>query len=549
MSEKLRNRQLEPADILLKRQTQWLLFLRVATLSALLGINVLLHTQDQKHLSPPIHYITYFIAALYLYTISSALLLKYIKKFINFAYLQIFSDIFLAGLLVLFSGGSQSIFTLIFFFPIISGGLMLSHFGNFTIASICTACYGGILFFEYLGYYPEIFYELHSPLHDIKVVIHLAAVPGLSFFLVSFLSSILSARFRKTEEALSRTTLDLDRLALLYKQIFDNITTGIITVDNHGRITSFNNASQDITGFTNNEILGESIDYRFPGLEKVDNDPIRPVIDLVRRDGEKIPVGYSSARLNMPDSMENSRVYTFQDLSQIKKMENLVRQAEKMAGIGKMAAGIAHEFRNPLAAISGAAQVLSQETLSPVNEKLMHIIIRESDRLELTINEFLQFSKPVSPEKRWFSLPKLLRETFQTLEQAPNWDRNWRPHIDMEENFDCWADPNQTKQIFLNLITNSYQAIGDAKGEIIISAREEQENNKAWTLIHIKDSGAGIPEKIIDKIYEPFLTTREDGTGLGLAIVWQIIDHHGGAIQVENNENRGATFTIKLPLP
>jgi two-component system sensor histidine kinase PilS (NtrC family) len=538
---------------LLKRQLQWLLLFRVVVLTLLLGLTMLLKPQERGIILPPLQHIASFIVAVYLFTILSFIALNKTTCYRPFSYIQIFADTFLITFLVYFSGGSRSVFTIIYFFPIIIGGLLLFRTGGLLFATTSTLGYGTILLFEYLGYSSIYAAGKSSPLISFTVFMHQFSVHGLIFFIVALLTIFISERLRQTEAALSQTTHDFDKLQLLYKQIFDDITTGIITVDKNEKITSFNQAASEITGFSPQEVIDKKLVNFFPGLGKYENEPFRQVINLTCKNGTKIPVGYSWTKLNLPDGTDNSRVYTMQDLSQIKKMEEQVRQAEKMAAIGEMAAGVAHEFRNPLAAISGSAQMLGQELDSkPENQKLMNIIIRESDRLEATISEFLQFSKPGTPEKKWFSIKELVDETVQVMQQNPVWDDSCRITQNVPDTMDCWGDPAQIKQILLNLIDNAWTAlgIGCKNGEIAIIASEQPaDDGKEKTVLTVANNGPPIPDNIMDKIFEPFFTTRENGTGLGLAIVWQIVKSHGGTIKVGNRSEEGTSFILTLPLP
>lgn len=537
-----------------RRQNQWLLFLRVVVLTLLLGISVLLQTHGHDLLIPPLRYISFFIAGVYLFTIVSALLLtsERFRCHRLFAYFQICIDILLTSVLVLYTGGSQSIFTILYFFPIISASILLFRRGSLAAAAFCTFGYGAILVSEYLGYHPSLFQqEWRSPLSSYIVIMHFFAVTGLSFFLVAILGALLSERLQKTEAALSAASLSYDRLALLYKQIVDDITSGIITVDPAGKIISFNRAAEDITGYGASEIMGKPIGAKFPELTVSDSKENRRVTNLRRRNGRRIPVGYSWARLNMPEEQGHYRLYTFQDLSRIKMLEEQMRQAEKMAVVGEMAAGVAHEFRNPLAAISGAAQVLAQGLQGDSNDQgLMTIIIRECDRLEKSIADFLQFSKPATPEKKWFSLAGLINDTFKLLRQARNWNDNCRIRQEVPRHLDCWADPDQLQRVLFNLINNSCLAMAEQGGEVVITATEESSaSGEEKIVLTVADSGPGIPAPMAEKIFEPFFTTRENGTGLGLAIVKQIITSHGGEVRIDRLPRTGAAVIVSLPLP
>jgi two-component system sensor histidine kinase PilS (NtrC family) len=535
----------------LKFLLQWYLFLRVLFLTVLLGLSVLLQTKSHILIIPPITHAAYFISGVYLFTIISALTLRVIDNYRAFTLLQTVCDTLLVGVIVYATGASQSIFTIIYFLPILAGSFLLLRLGGLLIASVSTMSYGLILFVE-LFYRPLPFTSFESHLDDVIVAMHFFAIHGLVFFSIAILSLIIFERMRLTESALSQSTLNYDRLQILYKQIFDDITTGIITVDNKNIITSFNQAAEQISGYPGSATLGKQIYDFFPGFRDAEERDIRQTTELIRKNGSSLPVGYSWARLNMPGEDEDSRVYTMQDLTRIRDMEKKVKQAEKMAIIGGMAAGIAHEFRNPLAAISGAAQILRGDASENSDmRRLIEIVVRESDRMDETIADFLLFSKPAEPLKEWFSIKSLVEETIEILEQSRSWKLATCKTVNyIDQDLDVCGDPKQIQQVFLNLISNSCQAFGKLGGEIIISAELRKDaEGKDDAVLMINDDGPGIAPQIMEKIFEPFYTTRESGTGLGLAIVKQILESHGGVIAVKTEPNVGTEFSISLPMP
>ena len=537
---------------LFKKQLHWMLFLRVVFLTLLLGINVLLQSTEKNIITPPFNYIVVYVGVVYLFTICSAFILKFIRRYSTFAYSQILMDVILVSTLLYYSGGSQSIFTILYLFPIIAGGIILSRKGGLAAAAAATIGYGTVLFLEYFGYHPN-FLEgyWYRPLRDIRSVLNFFSIHGLTFFIAGILSSLLSERLRKTEKELISTTLKYDQLSVLYKKVFDDIPSGIIIVLNQKNIISFNPASENITGFRSDEIVGMDINLPFPNL-KLDADMnFRSEVEIIRKDRQSIPIGYSYARLNMPGTEDNYQVVTLQDLSETKEMGKKVMQAEKMATIGEMAAGIAHELRNPLAAISGAAEVIdSSGDIKPHNQGLMNIMTRECNRLQNSINDFLSFSKPIEPEKEWVSLLPLVKDAVQLLQQTQDWPEECRSFVDIPEIMDCWADPEQLRQLLLNIFHNSCVAFKNKDGEIRVTANEVTDNSGTEkTVLTIVDNGAGIPDLIIDKIYDPFFTTRENGTGLGLSIAKQIVNTHGGGITITSKERQGTTAEVWLPLP
>jgi two-component system sensor histidine kinase PilS (NtrC family) len=540
----------------LKNQIQWLLFFRVLFLSLMLGISVLLQTKKPSFYLPPLHYLAYFIAGLYLFTILSALMLRMIRCYSRFGYLQITLDVLLVTLLVFFTGGSQSVFTVVYFFPIVMGAFMLFRRGSLLFAALSTLLFGSLLLVEYGGYASRFIHSYPSQMANFQALLHYFTIYSLTFFLVAILSSMLSTRLQKTEAELFQTASDYDQLFFLYKQIFDDINTGIITVDADNRITSFNRAAERITGYGAGETLGRKLPKAFPELKAaLPDDERRQMAAISRKNGETIPVGYSCSRLTALDENKNGSVYTLQDLSQIKKMEGQIQQAEKMATIGEMAAGIAHELRNPLAAISGAAQLLDKETQDgSVNKRLYDIILRESDRLDATIHEFLLFSKPVKPEKEWFSMRALAQEAMETLVQNPGWNHALTIDLEISPELDSWGDPQLLRQVLLNLVGNSANACRNMEnGRILLRAGErkigDKETLQAAIVLEIVDNGPGIPEDIQERIFEPFFTTRETGTGLGLAIVRQIVHSHGGEIFLLDSQPQETIFSVRLPLP
>jgi len=539
-------------NILLRHQVRWVLLLRVVLYSTLLGVSSLLQLSKTELNIPPFYQILTFDGAILLYSILSELVLRTLRHYRRFVYIQIFSDTIFTSFIVYFTGGSQSILAILYFLPIISGGILLLTRGGLASAAAATICYGGVLF---AGHWPRLAH-LPAPLrplwHDhINVLLHSLSIYGLSFFLTGMLGAFLSGRFKRTEAELNQTTRDLGRLNLLYKQIFDDINSGIITVDEKDRITSFNQASESITGFKQHEVQGINIKEIFPDLDQSRDSLDRPIASLTRKDRKSIQVGYSRARLHMPDNCDDCKLYTIQDLSKIKEMEDKVQQSEKMAAIGEIAAGIAHEFRNPLAAISGAAQVLNQnEYHSDTDSRLLNIILRETTRLEKNILDFLQFSKPAHPEKTWLSLNAIIEDSLAVIKQDQEFKSGCHIETRLPKNLDCWADQHQFKQIIINLAHNACQALGDKGGQVTVTAREVTEKTgKEQTVLSIADNGQGILPQDMSSIFEPFFTTRENGTGLGLAIVKKIIDSHEGQIAIESRPGQGTVFTIRLPLP
>jgi two-component system sensor histidine kinase PilS (NtrC family) len=254
-------------------------------------------------------------------------------------------------------------------------------------------------------------------------------------------------------------------------------------------------------------------------------------------------------------SAQPHKIITLRDISEIEKLEQQVRQTEKLAAIGMMSASIAHDFRNPLAAISGSAQVLAKEfseegTKSYANFQLTNIIQRESNRLITTISDFLRFSRPEHCHCNWFSLHNCLDEVLQVLKADPAWPTTARIIFDFNRTLDIWADEKQMFTVFNHFIQNGLAFCPGGNECITIKAHETKTaQNFDAILISFRDNGPGVAENQMAQVFEPFFTTRTDGTGLGLAIVKQTIEEHHGTVTVQNDASGGAIFTITIPLP
>ena len=250
--------------------------------------------------------------------------------------------------------------------------------------------------------------------------------------------------------------------------------------------------------------------------------------------------------------VKRSRLGPSDVASEIERLESQMRQAEKLAAIGMMSASIAHDFRNPLTAISGSAQILAQEfsTENPAhlqNYELTKIILRESDRLIDTIGDFLKFARPESLDREWFQLLPCVNDIMQVCRAAPKWPETCNLKIDIEPRFKVWADEKQFFTVISHLVHNAIMFCPPGREELQVIAQNRQGPDKReMSCITVNDNGPGISSESSKLIFEPFYTSRPDGTGLGLAIVKQTVEAHNGYIVVGRSESGGASFTIFL---
>jgi two-component system sensor histidine kinase PilS (NtrC family) len=549
-------------DQLLRNQLLWMLLLRIILYTLLLAIGYIFQSAQFEVIVLPSNLLILLLLMVYLTSIFSAFwLLIFQGSLRRFGFAQTLLDTCFAALLVFFSGSSNSIFSSVFFFPIVAGGLILPRKGGLVAAAAATLQFGIILFLETYGLYPSYIHEyLTQPPSSSMELLNRFSVHGLTFFLAAILSALFSRRLLKTEDALSDSLKNFDRLAVLYKQIFDNISTGIITIDGQDIITSANAAIEKIVGENKaGTLVGKKLATVFPNID-LSEENHRLTTDFLKDDGTKVRIGYAhmiiqDSENDRQESQPPHKIITLRDISEIEKLEQQVRQAEKLAAIGMMSASIAHDFRNPLTAISGSAQVLAKEfssqgTKSYANFELTNIIQREANRLITTIADFLRFSRPEHRHCNWFSLHGCLDEVLQVLRADPTWPSTAQVVCDFKGTTDIWADEKQMFTVFNHLIQNGLAFCPAGNELITIKAGETKIAGDSDAVeISIHDNGPGIDENKREQIFEPFFTTRADGTGLGLAIVKQTIEEHRGTITVQNGESGGGIFTLTLPLP
>lgn len=549
-------------DRFLKRHILSLLFVRVCLFTLLVSITTIFQAKGHDVILPPLPVTILFLLLITAYSAGSAALTgKSRIPLRTFGVYQLLSDVVFSALLVYGSGCSQSMFTPVFILPIIAGGLILYRMGGLVPATAATLLYGCILALEYIGLTPAYFHTTpYRPPDAPLAALNMFTVYGVTFFVTALISGKMAGRLRLTEKKLSKTVLEYDRLSILYKQIFDDISTGIITTNHQNLITSFNNAAERITGYSKSDVLGTGFYDRFPTI-RLDSEGERRVCDLKKKDDTMIRVGFSFSHLNMPAQNKERKisrwkVVTLQDISKIEAMENQVREAEKMAAIGELSASIAHDFRNPLAAISGSAQVLAMDLESTdqspdsATKTLVTIIQRESNRMAKTITDFLQFARPAEISGEWFDVKRLVDEVEEAVFSPQDALEGRTIEAEIEPRISGWGDRQQIQTVLTHLLENAIIMTGTAENRRIgVHARELEREGATYTCIEVCDSGPGIPEDLRQKVFKPFFSTREDGTGLGLAIVKQITENHLGITEIDSNATFPCIMRLLLPVP
>ena len=376
----------------------------------------------------------------------------------------------------------------------------------------------------------------------------------VAFLIVGLLASRLSDR-RASGEKLKETAKTLANLRVLHERIVESIRSGLITTDLEGNIYTFNQTASEITGYSAEAMRGKSVyalfgDIKLPigeALEATEtgDQPPRFETDVITPEDFAVRVGYGVSPLYSESGETTGLIITFQDLTEIRSIEESSRRKDRLAAVGRVAAGLAHEIRNPLGAMRGAIQVLQSQTPPESSHaQLMEIILRESDRLNKIITNFLTYARPRVSNFSEIDVREAINDTFTLLKHSPDVTENLDLQAVLPDNpVMISADPTQLKQIFWNLARNSIQAM---TGGGSLKVTLEKVNTERIRII-FADTGGGMPPEQVEQLFEPFSQSTTGGTGLGLSIVYQIIRDHNGSINVRSRENDGTTITIELP--
>jgi two-component system sensor histidine kinase PilS (NtrC family) len=466
------------------------------------------------------------------------------------AYIQVSGDILLISWLVSLTGGIDSGFALLYHVTIISASIILYRRGGYLSASLSSILYGGMLdmqYYEVLGFTRS---QNFTPIQ----VLYLLFVNILSFYLVALLSSYLSERLRKTRQELREKSMDFDDLQVIQDHILRSVGSGIVTMNMSGEITSWNNAAEQITGYRFDEIrtnwktvFNDSLKGLFGHTDDLKARPVRFEGDVTKQDGSKAMLGFTASLLKDDAETVRGIILTFQDITRLLEMEEQIRRQERLATVGSLAAGIAHEIRNPLASLSGSIQMLQGELeLQGDHRHLMDIVLRETDRLNTIITEFLDYARPRSNQREQISLASFLEETITLFRNSKEYRREIVIICDISSTIVITGDPQRLRQVFWNLLINAAQAIHNS-GTITISAASGTGIDGDEVTVRVLDSGIGIDSDNLEHIFDPFFTTKPSGTGLGLAIAYRIIEDHNGTIDVKSELGKGTAVIINLP--
>ena len=471
-------------------------------------------------------------------------------------YAQILGDLAVEGGVVYLTGGVSGHMTVIFLVTIFAAGIMLSLRGALIAATLASALLALASAAQQVDLEQNI-----GMMADGRATVFFAlniALQGAFFYLVAFLSGHLSRRAMSFGHELRTTADELRRTRLDTSQIIESMNSGLVTIDLEGRITKANQAASRILGVGTGAALGRPINEvlcdicpdmvaKMMGALLDGTEDKRAEVD-VSNNGRKIPLGVSVSPMGDNEGRRGGVVCVFQDLTEVKSMEEKVRLADRMAALGELSAGIAHEIKTPLASICGSVEML-RDALPKEGEdrKLVDLVVKESERLRNIIDHFLQFARSRPARIRRVALGAVLGEVVCMVRNHPRFTDGMAIDLEVDEKTGIAADEESVKQVFYNLAANAVEAMGPS-GRLEITAEPEVETPLGrFVRIVFKDDGEGMDAEMQAQAFRPFYTGKRSGTGLGLAIVARIVEEHGGTIEMESTQGQGTTVSVCLP--
>ncbi|MBZ0111051.1 MAG: PAS domain S-box protein [Thermoanaerobaculia bacterium] len=549
---------------LLRRQLRWLIGLRVLVITSVLGVYLLLSLLPDQPLGKlRWDFLVVVAAAAYGASLAYLLLLNVSDRHVGLlAHFQFLGDIALITSLVYYFGGVTSPFSMLYLIVISISAVLLRRRAAILVANIAYLAYAGTL----LGFYFNWFTSPH-PSPDPVTAWRLAYALGthlLGFYGVAILTSYLAGTVTEAERELEEKSENLAELRIVYRDVIQSISSGLITTDLAGAITSVNRIGEQLLHVGEGELLGHPIHrtglFSHPawlnqtrechGGERLRREteiqlPNKSSGEFLADAASLIHIGYSLTPLNDAQGGRTGYIIVFQDLTEWRHLQEELRLKDRMAAVGQMAAGLAHEIGNPLAAISGSVQMLAPAVGGdPQQVKLVGILTRESQRLDRTVKSFLQFARPTERSNTRFDIAGLLSEHVELLHHSPELSTTHRVELELDPpSAMVMADADQISQIFWNLVRNALRAMPEG-GTLRIRGHVDQGIYR----LRVTDTGRGMGEEERSRLFQPFKSLFDGGSGIGMAIVYRIIEEHGGNLNVDSFPGMGTTITVELPI-
>jgi two-component system sensor histidine kinase PilS (NtrC family) len=464
------------------------------------------------------------------------------------AQVQFFVDVLLVTWLVWITGAVHSPYTALYIVVISVASLFVGPRGALITSIGSAAAFNTCSLLWLNGIVPSYSAPTEESLAN---VIQSMGLADVSFFVVGLLAGKLAERQLHSDVQLAEATRSLADLRALHERIVESIRSGLITTDLRGQIYTFNAAAEEITGYDAEEVRGQDASMFFGDMTRQIADSMgaaatgnvspRFEVDCLTQSGFMLRLGYSIAPLFSESGETGGLVITFQDLTDVRVMEETARRQDRLAAVGRLAASIAHEIRNPLAAMRGSIQMLRSELEGESDQaQLMEIILRESDRLNKIVADYLNYARPRPAELKEVDVCAMVRETFKLLRNSPEItvDHSLTEDLPVKPVI-VKGDAEQLKQVCWNVARNALKAMPDG-GDFRIRVERTEADRLRMTFI---DNGCGMTPEQVERLFEPFTSTT-GGTGLGLSIVYQIIRDHNGTINVRSMEGECTTISL-----
>ncbi len=538
----------------LRTRLSTLIALRLLVSTLLLGSAVLMEVRGGG--AYPINPYFALIGITYALSIAYVATLRVVERRPWLLDAQLGADAVLVSAFIGVTGGVTSYFSSLYFLPIIAASRIRFRRGALQLATLTSLLYIGLVSSQYAGTSQAVASAWRwmdaASLPPLGMAAYMIAINVFGFFAVALLSGSLAEGWRTAGAKLERASMAIADLREFNELVINNLLSGLVTAGDDGLVLTFNRAAGAITGIAPDQAIGRHLAdlFQLPDGERGElaglaaMKTLRTDLQYARPDGTAVEVGFTATTLAFPDG-RLGYLATFQDVTQVRRLERQARMQQRLAAVGEMAAGIAHEIRNPLASMSGSIQVLRQElSLSDEQAQLMDIVVRESDRLNDTIRSFLTYAKPQRFAVRRLDVGALVRDVGLLLRNGPEVGERHRVDVDVPiEPLWYEADDTQLRQVLWNLASNGLRAMPDG-GALRLAVCVEP--NGALRL-EVADTGRGMTGDELEHMFQPFRSSFQNGTGLGLAIVHRIVQDYGGGIDVSSDVGRGTTFRVRLP--
>ena len=497
---------------------------------------------------------TYALSIAYLATV------RFVDRHLWLADFQLGADAFLISGFIQLTGGITSYFSSLYVLPIMAASVVRFRRGALQVAALSAILYLTLVFAQYMNVFPygpgSWLGDLGLDLPPLQFAQYTVAINLFGFVAVALLSGSLAEGLRSADARLEDASHEIEDLRAFNEHVIDSLLSGLVTADGGMRVLTFNRAAAEITGLAPEQAIGHDatevlqlpLALRARLSDLIARRSLRSDLGYRTADGRVIDIGLTAATISLPNG-PSGFLFTFQDVTDVKRLERHARLQQRLAAVGEMAAGIAHEIRNPLASMSGSIQVLRQELpLSEDQAQLMDIVLRESERLNDTIRSFLAYARPQKFAVARLDVAKVVQDAALLLRNSAEVHHDHVVDIDVPPD-PVWyeADENQVRQIVWNLATNGLRAMPDG-GRLLLSVTTTAPVPDGEVVLAVHDQGRGIPAEELDGIFQPFRGSFERGSGLGLAIVHRIVTDYGGVIQVSSTVGAGTIVRVHLPI-